>query len=124
MRSNWYVDVESSANVNLPQEERTNHREKEEESTLVNLAIIPRVIYESQFSFNNILQNRSARAVIWLRNFPSPLPKASRASFIRDMQIISYINRDSQTNVLAARDPLSHVAINWELRDVKLTARI
>lgn len=32
---------ESSANVNLPQEERTNHREKEEESILVNLAIIP-----------------------------------------------------------------------------------
>lgn len=32
---------ESSANVNLPQEERTNHREKEVESILVNLAIIP-----------------------------------------------------------------------------------
>lgn len=32
---------ESSANINLPQEERPNHREKEEESILVNLAIIP-----------------------------------------------------------------------------------
>jgi len=30
----------SSANINLPQEERTNHREKEEERVLVNLTII------------------------------------------------------------------------------------